>query len=352
MNLIITTTDSIEGSKITRYLGILRSSVVIGNDIALTDILAGSNNKYRTQFNNIYDKALLDLRTKAIAVGADAIVGLHTDFEEIFGKGKTKFVVSIMGTAVNLDHTPCSTIESNRNSVSLNILKKQQLVITLRKKLENDSYNLNEEDWNNILTYSLFELSPMIYRRYLILAKETVSTTPLAEKRLLLENFIPFMQSFDYEDAANVVYSDISTAPYCTHDVVRDCNLFHPKKIIELLQPENKHLIISLLDTDKTAYTHEDLQNMKIIADFLDNLPDTGRYEEGRGSLFGKTGMRLICERGHSCSVELGGHCTETLEHGIGICNLNVKGITEAEVERINLFKEKIDILSSLFSIS
>ncbi len=352
MNLIITTTDSIEGSKITDYIGILRSSIVIGTDIAFADIIAGANKKYRAQLNSVYDKALLDLRTKAIASNADAIVGLHTDFEEIFGKGKTKFVVSLVGTAVKLDNIPIHNNASESNAVPLNVLRKQQLVITLRKKIESESYNLNDEDWNNIMSYSLYELAPLIYHKYLVLAKETVSNTPLTEKKLLLDNFIPFMRSIDYEEAANVVYSDITTAPYCTHDVINDCNLFHPKKTISLLQPENKHFIISLLDTDKISYNINDLEDMKTIAEFLDNLPDTGRYEEGRGLLFGRSGMRLLCERGHSCAVELGGFCTETLDHGLGICNLNVKGITEAEVEKINLFKEKINILESLLTIS
>lgn len=348
MNLIVTTTDSIEGAKITQYIDVLRCSMVVGTDLALTDLLSGANNKYRYQLNKIYDKGMRDLRQKGTSVGADAIVGLHTDFEEIFGKGKTKFVVSMVGTAVKLDCPRKAVPVDKYDSVPFTEVRRRQLFITLNNKLADDKYALNEDDWNDIINYSLFDLAPQIYRRYLLLAKETISSTPLAGKKLLLENFIPFMNSLDFEDAAEVVYSDFVTEPYATSEIVKACNLFHPGKIVDMLKHDNKHIVISLLGADKPTYDNTDLQQMRKIEDFLDNLPDTGHYEEGRGSLFSKTGTLLVCERGHTSAVELGGHCTETLERGLGICNLNVKGITEAEVNEIKLFKQKIAVLVSL----
>ena len=347
MDIIITTTDSIEGAAIVRYIDVLRCSMVVNTDIALSDLLAGTSQKYRSQLNSIYDKTMLELRLKGAAVGADAIVGLHTDFEEIFGKGKTKFVVSMVGTAVKLDHVP-STASASAPAISRDVLRRNQLLITLRNKMQDDNYALGADDWDGIMRYSLAELAPFIYRRYLILAKETISNTPLNEKRLLLNNFIPFMQSIGYEEAAHVAYGDITTAPYCTRDVVRECQLFHPAKIESLLQPENKHFVISILNTDKAEYNLDDLKRMRNIETFLDNLPDTGHYVEGRDSLFGKNSIMLVCERGHTSAVRPGGHCTEMLERGMGICNLNVKGITEAEVEDIRQFKEKISVLGHL----
>ena len=350
MAIIITTTDSIEGIKIAQYIDILRASVVVGTDIALADLFGGSSAKYRNKLNLSYDRAMRDLRLKAQAVDADAIVGLHTDFEEIFGKGKTRFVVSLVGTAVKLE-TPFKTcVQAANGTVSLAYMRRRQLTLSLSRKLDDDSYSLTESDWNNILTYSLTDLTRKIYSRYLENAHETISNIPLAEKKLLLENFVPFLKSMDFDEAAEVVYSDISTDPFCTAEVIRTCNLFHPQIIARLLDPENKHFIISLLDTDKPTYNRDDLKAMREIEAFLDNLPDTGHYIEGREGLFGKNGTMLVCERGHTTAVELGGHCTESLERGLGICNLNVKGITEAEVAQINQFKDKIAILSELLT--
>ena len=348
MDIIITTTDSIEGTTITRYIDVLRSSMVVGTDLSLADLFSGTSQKYRSQLNTIYDRAMVDLKLKCAAVGADAIVGLHTDFEEIFGKGKTKFVVSLIGTAVKLDKSKSFFLKGEETAVAADVLRRQQLLLSLRRKMSDDNYALNESDWENILRYSLVDLAPLIYHRYLLLTKATVSDIPLSEKKLLLDNFIPFLKSMNYEDAANVVYDDVHTDPYCTADVVEKCHLFHPEKIVGMLNHDNKHLIISLLVADKASYSIHDLELMKKIADFIDNLPDTGHYEEGKGNLFGKSGTLLVCERGHTTAVELGGHCTEMLEHGLGICNLNVKGLTEAEIDIISQFKQKIEILDSL----
>lgn len=348
MDILITTTDSIEGATITRYIEVLRTSVVVGTDLALTDLFSGTNRKYSSQLNNSYDRAMVNLKMKGFAVGADAIVGLHTDFEEIFGKGKTKFVVSLVGTAVKLDCSRMPSLKTQTDTVSASTLRRQHLMLTLRKKMNDDNYALSVDDWDNILNYSLWDLAPFIYRRYLLLNKATVSNVPLQEKKLLLDNFIPFFKSMNYNDAADVIYGDVTTDPYGTADVVNKLQLFHPEKICSLLQPENKHLVIALLKADRPNYSLPDLQRMRQIVDYIDNLPDTGHYIEGKGTLFGKTGTLLVCERGHTSAVELGGHCTETLDRGLGICNLNVKGLTEAEIEVISMFKQKVDILSSL----
>ena len=202
-----------------------------------------------------------------------------------------------------------------------------------------------------MIRYSLYDLAPLLYKRYLIVSTQVIGKSPLAKRKLLLENFIPFLKSMDFEDAAEVVYSDIVTSPECFCDVVKECNLFYPKKIVEILQPEYKHTVISLLNSDKASYDEKDLTYMKQIADYLDNLPDTGYYIEGKDGLFSKTGTLLVCERGHTSAVELGGHCTEQLEGSGAICNLNVKGITEDEVAAIARFKEKLEVLRILLNV-
>lgn len=349
MSPVITTTESVQGATVTNYIDVIRTTRVVNTDLSLSDIFSGASQKYRTQLDETYDKAILDLRLKAIAVGADAVIGLHTDFEEIFGKGRTKFVVSLVGTAVKLD-TPAPLSQNvDGNTVSVRALRRQQLLIRIRQQFEKTDYAPNESEWNDILNYSLFDLAPLVYQRYLH-SFETVGTLPLPEKKLLLDNFIPFLKSMPYEDAANVVYADLETNPYCSRDLIEQCRLFHPKKVCALLHPDNKHTVIMLLNADKDRYTVQDLADMRQIARFLDNLPDTGHYEEGKGNLFGKTGTILVCERGHSSPVELGGHCTEKLDYGLGICNLNVKGITEAEIEKIEQFKQKIEILDALLN--
>lgn len=346
MSIIVTTTDSIDNRSIVQYIDVLKASVVVGTELALGDIIAGPTNKYRLKLDSIYDSAFKQLRIKAQNIGADAVVGLHTDFEEIFGKGKTRFVLSAVGTAVKLNAPTPEQQNLKGRGVPYGDLKRQQMIIALQRKLEKPRTLPDADDWDNIINFSLVDIAPLLYKRYLKLSSETISKTRILEKKLLLDNFVPFLQSIDYDSAAEIVYGDTTTAPYSFCDVVKACNLFHPSKILKMLQPENKHIVIALLDTDKPIYNLSDLRDMQQIAEYIDNLPDTGHYVEGRDGLFSKSGTLLVCERGHTSAVELGGHCTAVVESSSGaICNLNVKGITEKEVAAIRAFNEKIQIL-------
>jgi len=240
--------------------------------------------------------------------------------------------------------------DADAGSVSFFKIRQQQLSLQLRQKMNDEHFMPNEDEWDNITTYALYDLAPQLYHRYLVLSKELVSNTSLVEKKLMLDRFPSFIHNMSYDDAAEVVYADVTTAPTVTRQLVADCRLFHPAKIVGMLEPENKHTVILLLSTDKDNYTPDDLRLMRQIEHYLDTLPDTGYYKTGRGKLFSKTGTVLVCERGHTTAVELGGHCTEMMDHGLGICNLNVKGLTEVEVKAIATYKQKLEILASMLA--
>lgn len=107
--MIVTTTNSIEGYTVKRYLGVVNANVVIGtnlfSDIAasLTDVFGGRSGSYKSKLNTIYDEVMKELTEKAKSYHADAIVGLHVDFDEVSGSGKSMFMVSASGTAVTLE---------------------------------------------------------------------------------------------------------------------------------------------------------------------------------------------------------------------------------------------------------
>lgn len=109
--MIVTTTNSIEGYTIRKYLGVVNANVVIGtnlfSDIAasLTDVFGGRSGSYKSKLTTIYDEVMKELTGKAESYHADAIVGLHVDFDEVSGGGKSMFMVSASGTAITLEKT-------------------------------------------------------------------------------------------------------------------------------------------------------------------------------------------------------------------------------------------------------
>ncbi|RGX84512.1 YbjQ family protein [Bacteroides intestinalis] len=107
--MIITTTNNIENHSIKRYLGVINANIVIGanffSDFAasLTDVFGGRSNTYQNKLNTIYKDVMAELEEKAKYFQADAIVGLHIDFDEVSGGGKSMFMVSASGTAVMIE---------------------------------------------------------------------------------------------------------------------------------------------------------------------------------------------------------------------------------------------------------
>ena len=89
--MILTTTHSVEGKRISEYLGI-----VIGGELFWDDI---DNEK----IEELRAATLKHLEDKAGILKADAVVGICIEHEVVTDyKGNHKFVVSSYGTAVLL----------------------------------------------------------------------------------------------------------------------------------------------------------------------------------------------------------------------------------------------------------
>lgn len=91
---IITTTPTIEGLKIERYIEVVNTNIVIGTNFfsdfaaSFTDVFGGNSDTYQRKMDNMYNSAKKELISKAKDLGGNAIVGFRIDFDEISGKGK------------------------------------------------------------------------------------------------------------------------------------------------------------------------------------------------------------------------------------------------------------------------
>jgi len=104
-NLVITTTPSIEGSKITEYLGIVSGQAIMGGNVfrdtiaSVSDAFGGRSGVYETKFREAREHAFYDLALQAKRNGANAIVGVKIDHEMV---RNDMMSVSVHGTAVKI----------------------------------------------------------------------------------------------------------------------------------------------------------------------------------------------------------------------------------------------------------
>ncbi len=105
--MLITTTNSVEGKKIEKYLGIATGEVIIGINFFrdflanMRDFFGGRSGSYERAVEKARQEAMAELEEKAKAVGADAVVAVDMDYEVLGAKG-SMIMVSISGTAVKL----------------------------------------------------------------------------------------------------------------------------------------------------------------------------------------------------------------------------------------------------------
>lgn len=106
------TTQKVDGVDIESYLGLVIATQVSGpgflsdSTASFSDIYGGRSGKYRNAMNNLCEDVLKQLQEKAKLKGANAIIGVHVDFDNLSSKGMSMFMVSAQGTAVRLKEKP------------------------------------------------------------------------------------------------------------------------------------------------------------------------------------------------------------------------------------------------------
>ncbi|MEL7602678.1 MAG: YbjQ family protein [Bacillota bacterium] len=142
IKIVLTTTPSIEGSVIKKYLGLVIAQTVIGVDAitelasSFTDFFGGVSKRYNQELDNLKSIAMEEITKKAQALHADAVVGISFDFDEISGKGKQMLMVTMSGTAVELEHNNSDGASHTEYAFSLSDVWEQQELLSILNRLE------------------------------------------------------------------------------------------------------------------------------------------------------------------------------------------------------------------------
>jgi uncharacterized protein YbjQ (UPF0145 family) len=110
INMIVTTTDVLQGANVTRYLGIVTAEVVYGSNAirdffaGIRDIVGGRTGSYERVFERGQKDAIAELEKRAQALGADAVIGVSLDTDTInLDDMGVLLLITGTGTAVKLD---------------------------------------------------------------------------------------------------------------------------------------------------------------------------------------------------------------------------------------------------------
>jgi uncharacterized protein YbjQ (UPF0145 family) len=104
--MLVTTTGIVESRKVRTYHGIASGETILGANIfrdflaGIRDIVGGRSKAYENVLRDARQSAIDEMCDMARSMGANAVVGVDLDYEQI---GTGMLMVSATGTAVTLD---------------------------------------------------------------------------------------------------------------------------------------------------------------------------------------------------------------------------------------------------------
>ena len=106
--MLVTTTNIIEGKRITNYHGLVTGEAILGANIfkdffaGIRDIVGGRSAAYEGELRKAKDIAVQEMTEQAAALGGNAVIGVDLDYETV-GQSGGMLLVSASGTAVTIE---------------------------------------------------------------------------------------------------------------------------------------------------------------------------------------------------------------------------------------------------------
>ena len=205
--------------------------------------------------------------------------------------------------------------------------------------LENPDIFPSKKNWSFIIENNMYELALPLYKKYLTALSIEESERGTYHNDTI-EIFPNYLEYIPRRYAIKALYSDTSTNAKASTELAIKLNLFDIDGILDMLDRNEVRAAARMLMAMKPSYDTNDLDDLKDLLDDFLELPELGHYEGNSIGLL-SSGERYICPKGH-VNKENVEFCTH---EG---CNLNIKGLTPTEVECIDNYAQRIEILEEM----
>ena len=345
--LFITTTNHIDNGKAVAYHGVVSSHLVAGtgflSDLAagFTDIFGGRSNAYRKHMEELYDEALDEISEKAQLLGANAVLGLSIDMDNISGKGMSMFMITATGTAASVElNSGKREVNDGPVSVTSALLVHEMTKRTVLEALSAEKPSVSKDSWDFILKNPESEFVVPLTKCLFYKIANQLTYDPY-ELDSFKKNYEQFIQAADRSLAIEPIYEAINHEATLNDacGLIKRHQLFDAKSILKLISSGKISLAVEVLSVEQPYYNEADLRDMETLVDAFDNLPDLGKIEVVKGGVFSKDGEKYICRHGHK---------NEPDRKFCSNCNENIKGLTKDDIMSIETFKKRVSILKEL----
>jgi uncharacterized protein YbjQ (UPF0145 family) len=356
-DVLVITTSSVDGLKIKRYLKPVSAHIVAGTNLfsdffgGMTDIFGGRSQTYQKQLISLYNEAIERIKFAAYEIGANCIVGLNIDMDEISGKGKSMFMLTAIGTAVILEKEVAEKASLPKSDEKfenvgldrINVLRNKKAII---EKANSGALTLNDDVWSFISSNQVFEVFPFLVKKYSsALANEQMSPGTSESFYKLLVGYIDALPE---DKKLDILYNGIKNEEneqiaFKLSQIIKELNLFDFNRSMELLQNDDfrtQKRVVRVVTYDKPFYNKQDKQDLQTIRDFIRNtFVERGTRTTKKQLLSSKEKEVWTCDCGKT--NDIGAYC--------GGCSKDIYGFKENEIkpQAVDTFLEqKIDLIS------
>lgn len=106
--MLVTTTHSLDGKKVTKYIGLVSGEAIVGANIfkdifaSIRDIVGGRSAAYENELRTAKEIAVQEMVEQAQSLGGNAVIAVDLDYETV-GQGGSMLMVTACGTAVIIE---------------------------------------------------------------------------------------------------------------------------------------------------------------------------------------------------------------------------------------------------------
>ena len=353
-DVIVSTTPSIEGMKITKHLQPVSTHIVLGTNVfsdffgGLTDFFGGYSNSYQKKLNSIYEDAINNIKYSCYEVGGNCVLGLKIDIDEISGKGKSMFMITAIGTAVvsEIERTNGTSHQTTTEKISVNEvndLRNKNLII---KKAQNKSLVVDDKVWNFITVNQMSEILPYLLNETNDIIRNTHFTSEEFSEKL--KNYIDNLPD---DKRLEELYSFLMTSDNNKSipkviTIIKELFLLDFDKTIDLIECEElskKKLGLKIATLDKSHYNKHDIDGFNRMKKSVEHsFKIRGKKTTQKQMLSSKEKEIWICECSKTNDSETT-YCSK--------CGHDIYGFTIGEYtpkEAIKVLETKVELITEL----
>ncbi len=324
-DVLVVTTATLEGRKIERHLKPVTAHIVAGANFfsdlfaSFSDVFGGRSGTYQMQLTSLYNEAIQKIQKAAHEIGANGVVGLSIDMDEISGKSKSMFMLTAIGTAVVLADAVDNSSAYYKADRLVNVSHEHLATLHRKKEMlrhaKEGVLGFNEENWKFIIDNKFEEILPFLFKKYSTYGPSFAAT----EAKAFYDNMAALIDGFPDEKKIELLYDSALSQDNegllgAIGGLIRDHRLLDLDEVMKLLRTNDfnkQRLALRLVTYSKPYYNQEDVDQMREIIKMLSaGFPERGQRTTKKQLLSSKEKEVWLCECG--TNNDINGQTVET----------------------------------------